>query len=169
MKWSRGYLANLSDKSFTFREDVVFDKETFKLNDRLRDLRDVEVNGKCHYDNELERLYVDLSINGVMTLPCSITSEDVDRDFHITDSETFAFHKEPDEDVYEVKGEYIELLPLVYQLIMMDIPWKIHKPGLKEYPKGDGWAVIKEEELTDQKKDLDPRLAKILEYQPKDD
>ena len=121
---------NIKDGSFTFSEDITFDKDTFKLNDRLRDLRDVTVNGECHYDNESERLYVDLTVDGIMILPCSITLEDVAREFHITDSETFAFHKEDDEDVFEVKGEYIELLPFVYQLIMADIPWKIHKEGL---------------------------------------
>ena len=169
LKWSRSYLANIGNRAFSFREDLSFDKEAFKANDRLRDLKDVVVSGECRYDAELERLYVDLMIDGIMVLPCSITFEDVTREFHITDSETFAFNKDIDEDVYEVKGEMVELLPLVYQLIMMDIPWTIHKEGLKEYPKGEGWEVIKEKDLDQQKDKIDPRLAKILEYQPKDD
>ena len=168
LKWSRSYLSNIKDGSFTFSEDIVFDKDTFKLNDRLRDLHDVVVSGEGHYDSESERLYVDLTVDGIMILPCSITLEDVAREFHITDSETFAFHKEVDEDVYEVKGEYIELLPLVYQLIMADIPWKIHKKGLVDYPKGKDWEVVKEEDLGISQKEVDPRLAKILEYQSED-
>ncbi|MDD2592222.1 MAG: DUF177 domain-containing protein [Erysipelotrichaceae bacterium] len=169
LKWSRSYLANIKDGSFTFSEDIVFDKETFAANDRLKDLKDVKVSGKCHYDRELERLYVDLVIDGIMILPCSITFEDVKTEFHIADSEIFAFNKDVDEDVYEVKGDQIELLPLVYQLIMMDIPWNVHKEGLKEYPKGIGWEVIKEEDLNKQSDKVDPRLAKILDYRPKDD
>ncbi len=169
LKWSRSYLANVGNKSFTFREDLVFDKNAFITNDRLKEVKDVVVSGKCHYNADLERLYVDLTIDGVMILPCSITFEDVVRKFHITDSETFAFNKEKDEDVFEVKGEQIELLPLVYQLIMMDVPLKVHKEGLIDYPKGEGWEVIKEEDLSNKSNEIDPRLAKILEYRPKDD
>ncbi|MBV1708810.1 MAG: DUF177 domain-containing protein [Erysipelothrix sp.] len=86
-----------------------------------------------------------------------------------TAAEVFSFEKSDneDEDVEVVKGDVIELFELVYQLILMEAPLKVVKPDLKEYPKGDGWEVIKEEDYVAAKKsEIDPRLAKLKDYNP---
>jgi len=51
---------------------------------------------------------------------------------------------------------------------MVEVPWIVHKEGV-EYPKGSGWEVVSESELKQAKKEPDPRLAKILQYKPKED
>ena len=81
----------------------------------------------------------------------------------------FSFDKTNDEDVHEVKGDVVELLPVIFQLILMEVPLKVVKKGLKQYPKGDGWEVVKEEDYELSKKDeIDPRLAKLKEFKLED-
>ena len=42
---------------------------------------------------------------------------------------------------------------------------RLLKEGIKEYPKGNGWEVIREEDYIKSKKDeIDPRLAKLREF-----
>mgnify|MGYP003271358823 FL=1 len=81
----------------------------------------------------------------------------------------FSFEKTDDEDVHEVKGDVVELLPVIFQLIVMEVPLKIVKEGLTQYPKGDGWEVVKEEDYIKEKsKEIDPRLAKLKEFKLED-
>ena len=136
---------------------------------QIRGLQDVTVSGNVHYDTASERVFADLDIEGVMIVPCSITLEDVEYDFHTKSLEVFSFDKVDDEDVHEVKGDVVELLPVVFQLILMEVPLKVVKKGLKQYPKGDGWEVVKEEDYKkSKKKDIDPRLAKLKEFKVED-
>ena len=105
----------------------------------------------------------------MMIVPCSITLEDVEYDFHTKSLEVFSFEKTDDEDVHEVKGDVVELLPVIFQLIVMEVPMKIVKEGLTQYPKGDGWEVVKEEDYIKEKsKEIDPRLAKLKEFKLED-
>ena len=101
-----------------------------------------------------------------MVVPCSITNEDVDYPFHTEGSQVFAFHKvSKDSDIIETKGDIVELMPVIFQTIILEVPLKVVKEGLKEYPKGDGWEVIREEDYIKAKKDeIDPRLAKLREF-----
>ena len=136
---------------------------------QIRGLQDVTVSGNIHYDTASERVFADLDIEGVMIVPCSITLEDVEYDFHTKSLEVFSFDKTEDEDVHEVKGDVVELLPVIFQLILMEVPLKVVKEGIKEYPKGDGWEVVKEEDYTKSKNDdIDPRLAKLKEFKLED-
>ena len=113
--------------------------------------------------------YADLSITGVMIVPCSITLDDVEVSFHSESEEVFSFVKCEDADVHEAKGDVVELLPVIFQQILMEIPLKVVKPGIKEYPKGEGWKVIREEDLQEEKeKEIDPRLAKLREFKAED-
>ena len=149
----------------SFKEQVKFAPDTFEKNGRLRDLKDVEVSGTARYDSQEERLYVDFTVKGIMILPCAITLESVEQSFKTSETETFSFRKTTDEeDVVEVKGDTVDLNPTVYATIMAEVPWIVHKQGLKEYPKGNGWEVVREEDFAGRQKDIDPRMAKILEY-----
>lgn len=52
----------------------------------------------------------------------------------------------------------------------MDIPLKVVKPGVIDYPKGDGWEVISEETYQKEKKrNIDPRLSILKDYKPQDE
>ncbi len=170
MKFTKTEMTRWPDGHKDFRESVTFDAGTFEKNGRLRDLKNVVINGSASYDDAEQSLYVEYEVSGTMVLPCAITLEDVYRDFKVTDNETFSFRKlEPNEEAVEVKGEIVDLMPSVYATIMADVPWIVHKEGLTELPKGNGWAVMTEEQYQKEDKGIDPRLAKLLQYKPEED
>lgn len=169
MRWSKAELLQAKDGVINIEDTISFEPEVFAKMHQIRGLQDVTVSGNIHYDTESDRVFADLDISGVMIVPCSITLEDVEYDFHTKSLEVFSFEKTDDEDVHEVKGDVVELLPVIFQLIVMEVPLKIVKEGLTQYPKGDGWEVVKEEDYIKEKsKEIDPRLAKLKEFKLED-
>ena len=170
MKWTKTDLIRLPSGHLHFEEKFSFDKSTFEKNSRIKELKDVVVKGDGSYDDVNQRLYLDLDIKGTMVVPCDITFELVTLPFHTTSSEIFSCYKDEDPDVLEAKGDVVDLLPVVFQLIYMDIPLKVVKPGEITYPRGDGWEVMKEEDYRRLKsEEMDPRLAKLKDYKPQED
>ncbi len=170
MKWSKTEILRSADKALVLDEEIAFSPATFDGNDRLRKLEKVHVTASGLWDANQNVLRVHLDVSGVMVVPCAITDEDVLVEFKTEDDPVFAFGKTDDEEAIEVKGDTVELMPVVYPLIMMEIPLKVVKPGLKDYPKGDGWEVLTEEEyLREKQSQIDPRLAKLRDYKPKDE
>ena len=170
MKWSHSELERLEDKQLEFNETISFAPESLERIERLRDLKDVHIVGKGYFDQITQRFYVDMHITGAMVVPCAITLDDIHLPLDFTAFEIFSFVKvEDDEAVNEVQGEYLDLLPILFQLILMEVPWKVVKEGLTEYPKGEGWEVIREEDFNKKEKGIDPRLAKLKEFIPSDD
>lgn len=168
MKWSKLELLRASDHTITFADSLSFDASAFSNMNQIRGLHDIQVSGKLRYDVDEDRVYADIAINGTMILPCAVTNEDVPYEFETASTEVFAFAKTND-DVHEAKGDVVELLPVIFQLILMEIPLKIVKNDVT-YPKGNGWEVIKESDYQKQKKDeIDPRLAKLMEYKAEED
>ena len=170
MKWSKTEILRSADKALVLDEEITFSPATFDGNDRLRKLEKVHVTASGLWDGNQNVLRVHLDVSGVMVVPCAITDEDVLVEFKTEDDPVFSFGKTDDEEAIEVKGDTVELMPVVYPLIMMEIPLKVVKPGLKDYPKGDGWEVLTEEEyLREKQSQIDPRLAKLRDYKPKDE
>ena len=170
MKWSRSELERLGDNQLVIDEQVSFSAESLEKIGRLRELKDVQIVGKGYFDQNVERFYVDMTVTGEMVVPCAITLEDIHLPLDFVASESFSFDKvEEDEPVNEVHGEILDLLPIIFQLILMEVPWKAVKENLKEYPKGDGWEIVREKDFERREKGLDPRLAKLKEFIPSDD
>ena len=135
---------------------------------RCRELRNVHIFGEAYYDMYDARLTFDLSIEGEMIVPCAITFKplilDFDNDFY--ESYTFIKHDEDEEDMntFFVEGDEIDIEPNIRAAVLSEIPMKVVDPELEEYPKGDGWIVMTEEEYEKEKsEEIDPRLAKLKE------
>jgi len=170
VKWSKTDILRSAGEAMTQNEEIEFAPSAFEGNDRLRRLQKVQVAATGLWDGNQNAFRVHLDIRGVMIVPCAITDEDVSFDFATEDDVVFSFVKSDDEDTIEVKGDMVELMPVVYPLIMMEVPLKVVKPGLKDYPKGEGWEVLSEEEYERERKShIDPRLAKLRDYKPKDE
>ena len=170
MKWSKTEVLRSAGETLAFDEEISFAPSTFEGNDRLRRLENIHVSGVGNMDLNSHRFVVHLNISGDMIVPCAITLEEVTVPFNTEADEVFAFEKVENEDAIEVKGEQVELMQSVFQLIMMEVPLKVVKPGLKDYPKGQGWEVLTEAEYEHQKQHkIDPRLAKLKDYKPKDE
>lgn len=102
-----------------------------------------------------------------MVLPCSRTLVDVSYPFTIQTTETFFLNDydvNPDEDTHLVQGDSIDLLPIVKELVLLEIPMQViaEQPAEGGAPQaGVGWEVITEEQL---KEKIDPRLAGLAKF-----
>lgn len=165
LKWSKTELLQNLDRELRFDEAITFEQDVFSKINHLRGLRDVILSGTIRYDSNTSLVYADIQVEGIMIVPCAITNEDIEHPFSTESLEVFSFHKiEKDEDIHEVKGDVVELLPVIFQLIILEVPFKLVKDGIVDYPKGDGWEVVKEEDYRKEKSAIDPRLAKLKDF-----
>lgn len=168
LKWSKLELLSAPEQTISFHEEIAFEPSAFSKMNQIRGLRNVTVSGTIQYDEHTDRAYARLQISGVMILACSISNEDVEHEFQTSATEVFAFTK-CDDDAHEAKGDVIELMPVIFPLILMEVPLKIVKEGVS-YPKGSGWEVMREETWQREKSGkIDPRLAKLKEFKVADD
>jgi len=170
MKYSRTDLLQLKDYHIAFDENLIFTDEIRKQFPRIRKINEINVKGNGDYNPEEQRLYINLKVNGSIVTGCAITREDVTVPIETEDDVIFTFDKrENDVDIIHAEGEYIELLPTIFQMIMLDVPTQVIKPGKIDYPKGDGWQVISEEKYLQLKQnEADPRLAILKDYKPQE-
>ena len=165
LKWSLQWIVKQKDGRFSFDEMLSFPDEMFHNLSQINGLKDVNVTGLGRLDMKNRQLYVDFTIKGQMILPCAVSLENVDYPFTIDSSTVFAFYKpEEDEDVIEVKRDTVDLTPIVFQEIMMDVPMRIVKEGATLKTKGNGWKVLNEEDIQQDEDYIDPRLAKLKDY-----
>ena len=102
MRYSKADFLQAENNTIALDEDISFEPEAFARMHHPICSR-VHVSGEIHYDVVSERVYADLSVTGVMIVPCSITLEDVEVEFHSESSEQFSFVKSEDADVHETK------------------------------------------------------------------
>lgn len=164
MKWNLNWILKQNNHTFDFEEDLKFQKDAFLHFNNLLDLKDVKVKGTGRYFLKENRLYVDMSIKGIMIVPCAITLEEVEYPFDTSSTEVFCFDKpSPDEDVHEVKKNIVDITPVIFQNIMVEVPLRVVKKGATMKTEGKGWKVISNEEES-MEPTIDPRLAKLKEY-----
>jgi uncharacterized protein len=150
-----------SKETIEFKEELTFDSNAFINFSRLNSLEDCDVSGTVFYDDEIDVVEIELHVEGIMICPCAITNEDVEVPFDLDSFEVFKFSKTKDENIHQVAGETLDLYPIIFQLILSEVPIKVVKDNV-EYPKGKDWEVLTEAEYEEEKgKEIDPRLAKL--------
>ncbi len=171
MRYSRKDLLQLKDYHLVFDEDITFDSDISKSFPRIRKINDINVKGDGTYDPSTQQLSIHFILNGSVVVGCDITFDDVIVPIETEADEVFTFDRNvQDIGIIQAQGEYIELLPTIFQLIVMEIPIKVVKSGNIEYPKGDGWEVISEKTYQQEKtKNVDPRLSILKDYKPQDE
>ena len=127
-------------------------------NEFLRRLENVEAELTFYYDT-LDQLNVRMDIEGDMVCPCAITLEDVYVPFELHEQTRLSFKE--DEDVYYVAQD-LDVEDLLLTYILPETPIKVVKEGKIEYPRGDGWRVMTEEDFEQTRKsEIDPRWQKL--------
>ena len=120
--------------------DVVIDKELLEKSD-IRQINDVHVNGEIVNDYDEGYLFKG-NIKGVMVLPDDLTLEDVSCPFYSTLDE-----KITDDAINEDNG--LDLMPILWQNILTEIPSKVNSGNRDIKLEGKGWRVISEDEVED--------------------
>ncbi len=165
LKWNLQWLIKQKEGQFSFDELLTFPNEMFHNLSQINGLKDVRVVGNGRLDMKNRQLYVDYTVEGQMILPCAVSLENVAYPFHIETTAIFGFYKpEDDEDVIEVKRDTVDLTPVVFQEIMLDVPMRVVKDGATMKQEGKGWKVLSEEENVQDEDYIDPRLAKLKDY-----
>lgn len=165
MKWNLQWIVKQKDGCFNFDETLTFPSDMFHNLSQINGLKDINVTGQGRLDMKNRQLYVDFTVKGQMILPCAVSLEDVDYPFSIDSSVVFAFYKpSEDEDVVEVKKNLVDLTPVVFQEIMMEVPMRVVKEGATLKTTGNGWKVMNEDDMQEEEEYVDPRLAKLKDY-----
>ena len=123
----------------------------------IRRISKVKVSG--FISNNEEEYELDIMVEGEMILPCARTLKDVKYPFNLNINEVIG---ENNENSLEIIQNRLDIFPIIWQYILMDVPLRVLAPDAKnESLEGDGWCLISED---DEKEVIDPRLAKLKDY-----
>jgi uncharacterized protein len=166
MKWTISQLNQLQHKGLSI-DEIVDVSDIKELETTIRAVSPVHVTGRADLSSLKATFH--LTISGSMILPCSRTLVDVNFPFEVTTTETYLLRQtsdfESDEEIHQVQGEVVNLLPMIKEHILLEIPIQIfsdQKDAEGAAPQvGKDWKVISEEEKSDQ---IDPRLAGLAKF-----
>ncbi|GEN55683.1 hypothetical protein GCM10012290_04050 [Halolactibacillus alkaliphilus] len=161
MKLSIQKILQQAPYSFEGETDV---SELVSFDNDIRQVGSVQVSGVASIQNKT--ITVNLSIKGVMVLPCARSLVDVDYPFEVDTIEVFSidpFYTEEDEsEIHPIKGEILDLTPFIKENVLLEIPFRVYadKEAIEKYAltAGDGWSVVEEDNV---EKKIDPRLSKL--------
>lgn len=151
-------LYNISDiKKYPVKEKLIeIDNNPF-----IRSIKDVEGTIDFYYDYN-DQLCINYKLKGVMVCPDSMTLEDVNVDFFLDEEEDVVTSESAD-GFYFIDG--MDIKEFISYIVLPEVPIKVEKTNETRYYSGDGWTILSEEEYNkNSKKEIDPRLAKLLEY-----
>ncbi len=163
MKWTLSQLQKNRSKEFII--DEIVNMEAIKEFDpTIIAVSPMHIVGRADIDSA--KVTFHLKIMGHLILPCSRTLVDVNFPINVETTETF-FLKDLDyesaEEVHQVKGDLIDLAPVVQEILLLEVPMQVYCEDSSEEgapQSGKDWEVI-----TEQKKDkIDPRLAGLAQF-----
>ena len=139
------------DSNVVIDLNYSFTKEQLE-NTNILELNNIKIKGEIN--NGIEDYHLKLSIEGTMILPCSISLKPTKYPFSI----------EIDDDLSEFLEENIEnnqntidIFPIIWENILMEIPLKVVNEDLSDVKKeGEGWKFI-----TDKEERINPELEKL--------
>ena len=103
-------------------------------------------------------------LSGTMVLPDDITLEDVDYNYEIQIDENFGESTENSENNIEIVQNTIDILPFLWQNIIVEIPLKVVNDKNKNKTfEGNGWRLISEDEVNTSNNSPFSDLQKLLD------
>lgn len=135
---------------------------------QVKSIPEVHVTGTLQFDHR-SLVFSDLDLDGVMIVLDSITMEDLEVAFDTKSQETYSFDpiKENDEDIIVVKKDTVDINPEIFQAIIYEAPMSITRLPRDQYPKGDGWQLLSDQDKEEPK--IDPRWEKLNDFKLDDD
>ena len=165
MKWTRSELTADDALNVTFDEAPEISDEAFRNNSRINSVKDVRVQGRGFLDEENDCFRVFMTVSGTMLVPDAVSGEEIEYPFETESEEVYAFGPSDEDGVRTAQGDEVDLLEAVVDDIILEVPMQYSVIDPEDYPSGDGWRVITEEEYQrSQEERMDPRLAKLKEY-----
>jgi len=133
-------------RSIEVNETYSFTKEELSGTDLLS-LNDIKVEGEIN-KNSLGNIELNLYVEGVMVLPCAITLNPVNYPFSIQISGEIEELMENFEEKDKNFKNSIDILPIIWENILMEIPMRVVSEEADSNIKleGNGWKFVTEEE-----------------------
>lgn len=136
--------------------EVIIPEEKLKDTD-IKSISPVKVEG--YVLNNDEDYELDIKVSGIMVLSCARTLRNVNYPFDIQINEIIG---ENDDNSLEIIQNRLEIFPIIWQYILVDVPLRVLHPDAKEKSlEGDGWRLITED---NKKEVIDPRLIALSEF-----
>ena len=124
-------------KKWDVNDRIIIPQEYYEKTD-VKDISEVLILGSVmvDYENNIE---LDLLLKGDFIIPCSISLEEVNVPFEIKVEDKI--------EENELKDDfYLDLLDVLWENIVLEIPLKVVKEGAKmENIQGEGWEILTEE------------------------
>ena len=118
-------------------EDIIFTEE-YKSND-IKELKNVHFSGLIKESSDTT-IKLEGTLNGIMVIEDSISLEDVDYSFSCEIDENL-------DEILENNQNTIDILEILWQNIVLEIPLKFTVVNDLSKYQGDGWKVISEDEI----------------------
>ena len=149
-------------------EWISVEDNDFLRHTQVKSIPEVHITGTLQFDQS-SLVFSDLELDGVMIVPDSITLEDLEVIFDTTSQVTYSFDPvtQDDDEIIVVKKDTIDLNPEILQAVIYEAPMHITNCPRDQYPKGDGWQVLSDQDPKEDK--IDPRWAKLNEFKMDDD
>ncbi|MGI6330078.1 MAG: YceD family protein [Bacilli bacterium] len=126
-------------------ETINYSEDDLK-NTEIKRLSEIKIKGDIKSTTE-ELYFLNLKVTGMMVLPCSISLEEVEFPFNFYIEEVLTEKMTEEENYIKIIDNSIDIKPLVWQNIVMEIPLKVVSPNIeKKIFQGEGWELIEEDQ-----------------------
>lgn len=168
MKYTKLDFLNASGHKIEVDETISVIDSDFLHHTQVKSIPSIHIEGSLQFDGSA-LVFSDLKLDGVMIVPDSITDEDVEVEFDTESQDTYSFSpvQESDEDIIVVKHDTIDINPAVLQAVLFEAPMSISRLPRDQYPKGEGWQLLSDQDPKEEK--IDPRWEKLKDFKFDDD
>ena len=134
---------NLDELNSNIKEEIEFSNNiVFSVEDiektEIKKLEKVKVEGKIYKDSS-DEFILEARLTGDMYLEDSISLEDVIYSFSINIEENIEENLEKDENT-------IDIIPILWQNIVLEVPLRYTNVDDYSNYSGDGWKLVSEKE-----------------------
>ena len=173
MKFTKKDFLNAQNHTITIDEWIAIEENDLLHHTQVKSIPEVHVTGTLQFDGNA-LVFSDLDMDGVMIVCDSITSEDIEVTFDTTSQSTYSFVRldqldEEDDEIIVVKHDSIDLNPEIFETVLLEAPISISRLPRDQYPKGDGWQLLSDQDPKEDEDTIDPRWAKLSEFKLDDD
>ena len=168
VKFTKKDFLNAKNGIIEIDEWIAVEENDLLHHTQVKSIPEVHVTGTLQFDHR-SLVFSDLDLDGVMIVLDSITMEDLEVAFDTKSQETYSFDpiKENDEDIIVVKKDTVDINPEIFQAIIYEAPMSITHLPRDQYPKGDGWQLLSDQDKEEPK--IDPRWEKLNDFKLDDD
>ena len=167
MKFTKKDFVEAPEGTISIDEWITVEENDLLHHSQVKSIPEVHITGTLQYDGNA-LVYSNLDIDGVMIVLDSITMENLDVEFDTKSQETYSFEPvSQDEDIIAVKKNTLDINPEIFQAVLYEAPMAITRLPRDQYPKGDGWALLSDQDP--QEPQIDPRWEKLKDFKLEDD